>query len=61
MDGLWMRVLRTPHPSAAARLSSLSLFCLYVRAHWLRMPPMLLTRHLMIKAWRRSRGEKEPG
>ena len=28
---------------------------LYMRAHWLRMPPLLLARHLSIKAWKRLR------
>lgn len=27
----------------------------YVRSHWLRMPPLLLARHLSIKAWKRVR------
>jgi hypothetical protein len=26
-----------------------------MRAHWLRMPPLMLARHLAIKAWRRVR------
>lgn len=26
---------------------------LYMRSHWLRMPPLMLARHLSIKAWRR--------
>jgi hypothetical protein len=28
-------------------------FLLYVRSHWLRMPPLLLARHLARKAWAR--------
>ncbi len=31
---------------------------LYIRSHWLRMPPLMLARHLAIKAWRRIVGEK---
>ena len=27
----------------------------YIRSHWLRMPPLLLARHLSIKAWKRVR------
>ncbi len=34
--------------------SSASTFALYVRSHWLRMPPLLLTRHLLRKAARRG-------
>jgi hypothetical protein len=29
---------------------------IYVRAHWLRMPPGLLAKHLSHKAWLRFRG-----
>jgi hypothetical protein len=29
-------------------------FCLYIRSHWLRMPPLPLALHLMRKAWLRS-------
>jgi hypothetical protein len=25
--------------------------CLYIRSHWLRMPPLPLARHLLHKAW----------
>jgi hypothetical protein len=28
--------------------------CLYIRSHWLRMPPIPLARHLLHKAWGRS-------
>lgn len=54
MDMLWMRALRPPHPSAADKFTSLALFLLYVRAHWLRMPPLLLIYHLTVKALRRE-------
>jgi hypothetical protein len=27
-------------------------FAFYLRGHWLRMPPLMLARHLLIKAWR---------
>lgn len=30
-------------------------FAFYIRSHWLRMPPMMLARHLWIKAGRQSR------
>jgi len=52
MDALWRRALRCPHPSAAMRGTAAAQFALYVRGHWLRMPPWLLTRHLTIKALR---------
>jgi hypothetical protein len=34
--------------------SDASALALYIRSHWLRMPPLLLGRHLLRKAWRRS-------
>ena len=30
----------------------MAVFALYVRAHWLRMPPVMLVRHLTVKALR---------
>lgn len=57
MDWMWLRALRTPHPSAEQTGRALALFALYVRGHWLRMPPLLLARHLTIKALRLNRPE----
>lgn len=51
MDTLWRRALRSPHPAAALRGQRLALFALYVRGHWLRMPPLMLARHLTVKAF----------
>jgi Uncharacterised nucleotidyltransferase len=51
-DALWSRALRPRHASAADAWTPLALFALYVRAHWLRMPPTLLVRHLTVKALR---------
>ncbi len=51
-DALWVRALRPQHPSAADAWTPLAQFALYVRAHWLRMPPLLLVRHLTVKALR---------
>ncbi len=50
MDILWRRALRSQHPSAELRGHRLALFALYVRGHWLRMPPLMLARHLTVKA-----------
>ena len=52
MDTLWSRALRTRHPRAATRGTGAALFLLYLRGHWLRMPPWLLARHLAVKALR---------
>ena len=54
MDALFLRALQPDHPSAADWLTPLARWALYVRAHWLRMPPLLLVRHLAVKAWRRT-------
>jgi hypothetical protein len=50
MQAAWRRVLRTPHASTADFWTPLARFALYVRATGLRMPPLLLARHLAIKA-----------
>jgi len=54
MDFCAGRALATPHPeNMPSRLSALAGWCLYVRSHWLRMPPLLLAQHLTKKAFRR--------
>ena len=50
MDLLWSRGLAPQHASAAPANMAPAMFALYVRAHWLRMPPLLLARHLATKA-----------
>ncbi len=50
MERLWSHALRSPHRSTRQPLTATALFALYVRAHWLRMPPGLLARHLIVKA-----------
>ena len=49
---LWARALRPQHASASDKWTKVALLALYVRAHWLRMPPLLLLRHLTVKALR---------
>nr|WP_307732335.1 nucleotidyltransferase family protein [Massilia aurea] len=51
MDALFVRALVPPHPDCAARLDGAAHFALYVRGNWLRMPLVLLTRHLFHKAF----------
>ena len=58
MHWLWRRALRSPHQAADLPGRALADAALYLRAHWLRMPPGLLARHLTVKAWRRLSGEK---
>jgi Uncharacterised nucleotidyltransferase len=50
MDTIWQRALRSRHPSATIPGSWAALSALYLRGHWLRMPPLMLARHLTIKA-----------
>jgi len=52
MDALFLRALQPER--AGERLTPLARRSLYVRAHWLRMPPLLLACHLTIKAFRRK-------
>lgn len=49
MDGLLRRALVPPMSVNAAGRAAL--FALYVRGNWLRMPPLLLARHLLHKAF----------
>jgi hypothetical protein len=51
MDRLFGRALLPPHPSCDDRFSGPARFALYVRGNWLRMPPLLLARHLFHKAF----------
>lgn len=57
MRALWRRALRSGHPSASLPASRAAMFALYVRGHWLKMPPTLLLRHLTIKALRLHEGQ----
>jgi hypothetical protein len=52
MDALFLRTLIPGY--ATDRMASLARSSLYVRAHWLRMPPLLLAHHLTVKALRRE-------
>lgn len=55
MDSLYLRALRPAHATTSDRFTSLARWQLYVRGHWLRMPPWLLIRHLARKALVRSK------
>lgn len=48
-DAIYRRVLRPQHDSVADWFSPVARRLLYVRAHWLRMPPWLLAYHLAHK------------
>ena len=50
MDRLATQGFRPNHATSADALTPLAHFMLYVRGHWLRMPPHLLIPHLLHKA-----------
>jgi hypothetical protein len=50
MDQLFGRALLPAHPSCADAMSGVAGVLLYIRGNWLRMPPLLLARHLLRKA-----------
>lgn len=51
MDALYLRALLPIHPSCSDWFSATAHQMLYLRANWLRMPPLLLARHLFHKAF----------
>jgi len=51
MDALFERALLPMHPSCGDAFSGIARFALYVRGNWLRMPPLMLARHLFHKAF----------
>ncbi len=55
LDRLVPLALFPDHPDQPAVRVPAARLLLYVRAHWLRMPPALLARHLTYKAWLRLR------
>jgi hypothetical protein len=53
MDALFLAVLESPYYRCRGARTAAAAFILYVRSHYLRMPPRLLLPHLARKAWRR--------
>lgn len=51
MDQLYQRALMPVHQSCDDRFTRLARLLLYIRGNWLRMPPLLLTRHLLRKSF----------
>jgi hypothetical protein len=60
MDRAVPPVLLPPTPGQG-RLRRPAAVFLYVRSHWLRMPPLLLARHLARKSLRRVRMAEAEG
>ncbi|TCS38582.1 putative nucleotidyltransferase-like protein [Paucimonas lemoignei] len=50
MDSFFLRALLPAHASCSDALSNFAREMLYIRANWLRMPPLMLARHLFHKA-----------
>ena len=50
MDSLFTRALLPDHLSCSDWLTKTAKRCLYIRGNWLRMPPLMLARHLLHKA-----------
>ena len=57
MDALFGRALLPPHPSCAAAFDGVARGALYIRGNWLRMPPLMLSRHLFHKAFLSPKAE----
>ncbi|MES2263052.1 MAG: nucleotidyltransferase family protein [Pseudomonadota bacterium] len=58
MDQLFGRALLPAHSSCSDALTPAARLLLYIRANWLRMPPLMLARHLFHKAFLSPRHEK---
>jgi|APLak6261660806_1056025.scaffolds.fasta_scaffold05888_2 hypothetical protein len=52
LDFIYSRTLRPQHASTRDWATPLCRKLLYIRGHWLRMPPHLLFVHLVRKAWK---------
>lgn len=51
MDNLFCRALMPDHYSCSDWLTKTARLSLYIRGNWLRMPPLMLARHLLHKAF----------
>jgi hypothetical protein len=59
MDGLVPRVLLPSLSDSPRERGDKAATLLFIRSHWLRMPPWLLARHLARKALKRVSGKPE--
>ncbi len=53
MDFLFFRALAPDHVSSSDRWTGLARWMLFVRSHWLKMPPLQLAQHLVRKGYKR--------
>lgn len=58
MDSVFLNAFASAHHSLNTRWTALACSLLYVRSHWLRMPPHLLLPHLLHQALPRRRKPK---
>jgi putative nucleotidyltransferase-like protein len=56
MDLLVPYAIIPPHPEQSGPATSLCRLMLYIRSHWIRMPPWLLAYHLTVKFLRKQLG-----
>ena len=61
MDRLVPAALFPLHPDTPGRAIRIARWCLYLRAHWVRMPPFMLARHLAYKLYLRCTGQATAG
>ncbi|MEA1050952.1 nucleotidyltransferase family protein [Lamprobacter modestohalophilus] len=54
------RAILPTHPDQSDPIAALARWAMYLRAHWLRMPPGLLFQHLARKTWRRVQTTLQP-
>ena len=54
MQRLLVRQLTPPDPDRPDRLQTIAGGLLFLRSHWLRMPPLMLARHLLTQVRRRG-------
>ena len=60
MDRIITRALAPDHPDHPTAKTAFAKWLLYIRSHWLRMPPALLACHLTRKALRRYFEREQP-
>lgn len=59
-DALYLRALRPVHASLDDTWTPAARFLVYLRSHWMRMPPGLLAQHLLRKLLSARRVEPKP-
>jgi hypothetical protein len=59
MHWLLVRAIRPDHPDCDTPTTKWARLGLYVRSHWLRMPPQQILPHLVRKAWMRSAARRQ--